>query len=102
MLWESSKLSKLFHLPPIDVCHTDAIDDVANDGEDDIHDCELRRKRDERFLLFPSFFVSSVPLPAALERKVGERGHQHDGGVRDDRLEDVLVPAGDDAKEEAG
>ena len=44
----------------------------------------------------------SAPFGAALERKVGERGHQHDGGVRHDRLEDVLVPAGYDAKEEAG
>ena len=44
----------------------------------------------------------SAPFGAALERKVGERGHQHDRGVRHDRLEDVLVPAGDDAKEEAG
>ena len=44
----------------------------------------------------------SAPFGAALERKVGERGHQDDRGVSHDRLEDVLVPAGDDAKEEAG
>ena len=48
-----------------------------------------------------SFFASSAPLSAALERKVGERGHQHDRGVGHDCLEDVLVPAGDDAKDEA-
>ena len=89
-------------IPPSYVRHTDAIDDVASDGEDDIHDCELGRELDERLLLFSSFFATSAPLCAALERKVGERGHQHDGGVRHDRLEDVLVPAGYDAKEEAG
>ena len=44
----------------------------------------------------------SAPFGAALERKVGERGHQDDRGVRHDRLEDVLVPAGGDAKEEPG
>ena len=62
----------------------------------------LGRELDEKLLLFFSFFASSAPLSAALERKVGERGHQHDGGMRNDRIEDVLVPAGDDAKEEAG
>ena len=35
-------------IPPSDVCHTDAIDDVASDGEDDIHECELGREPDER------------------------------------------------------
>ena len=79
--------------------HTDAIDDVASDGEDDIHDCDFGRKLDKRLLLFSFLFATFV---AALERKVGERGHQDDRGVRHDRLEDVLVPAGGDAKEEAG
>ena len=86
-------------IPPSYVRHIDAIDDVASDGEDDIHDCELGRKLDKRLLLFSFFFATSG---AALERKVGERGHQHDRGVGRDRLEDVLVPAGDDAKEEPG
>ena len=89
-------------IPPSYVRHTDAIDDVASDGEDDVHDCELGRKLDERLLLFSSFFASFAPLGAALERKVGERGHQDDRGVRHDRLEDVLVPAGGDSKEEPG
>ena len=92
------------------MCHADAIDDVANDGEDDVHDCELGGEPDERlcwlsccFLLLSSlFFSSSAPLGAALERKVGERGHQDHGGVRHDGAEHVLVPAGGDAKEEAG
>ena len=84
------------------MCHTDAIDDVASDGEDDVHDCELGRELDERLLFFSFLFASSAPLSAALERKVGERRHQHDRGVGHDCLEDVLVPAGGDAKEEAG
>ena len=62
----------------------------------------LGRELDERLLLFFSFFASSAPLSAALERKVGERGHQHDRGMGHDHLEDVLVPAGGDAKEEPG
>ena len=89
-------------IPPSDVSHADAIPDVANDGEDDVHDCEFERELNERLLPFSSFFSTFAPLSAALERKVGERGHQHDRGVRNDRLEDVLVPAGGDAKEEAG
>ena len=89
-------------IPPSYVRHIDGIDDVASDGEDDIHDCELGRELDERLLLFSSLFASSAPLSATLERKVGERGHQHDRGVRHYRLEDVLVPAGGDAKEEPG
>ena len=83
-------------IPPSDVCHSYAIDDVASDGEDYIHDCELGRECDERLLLFPF-----SPCAAASERKVSECGHQHDGGVGHDRLEDVLVPARDDAKDEA-
>ena len=43
----------------------------------------------------------SAPRGAALERKVGEGGHQYDRGVGNDRLEHVLVPAGGDAKDEA-
>ena len=35
-------------IPPSYVCHTEAIDDVANDGEDDVQDCELWGERDER------------------------------------------------------
>ena len=54
------------------------------------------------FIFFFVSFSTLTPLGAALERKVGERGHQDHGGVRDDRLQDVLVPAGGDAKEEAG
>ena len=93
------------------VCHANAIDDIAKDGEDDIHDCELGGEPDERLCRFSSsfplllvslFIFSSAPFVAALERKVGERGHQDHGGVRDDRLEDVLVPAGGEAKKEAG
>ena len=82
--------------------HTDAINDAASDGEDDVHDCEFERELNERLLHFSSFFATFAPLSAALERKVGERGHQHDRGVGHDRLEDVLVPAGGDAKEEPG
>ena len=88
-------------IPPSYVRHIDAIDDVASDGEDDIHDCELGRELDERLLLFSFLFATSAPCAAAIERKVSECGHQHDGGVGHDRLEDVLVPAGDDSKDEA-
>ena len=94
VVWNSWKI-----IPPSDVRHTDAIDDVASDGEDDVHDCEFGRKLDERLFLFSFLFAT---FGAALESKVGERGHQHDRGVRHDRLEDVLVPAGGDAKEKPG
>ena len=33
---------------------------------------------------------------------MGEGGQEDDGGVGDDRLEDATVPAGDEAKEQAG
>ena len=36
-------------IPPSDVCHADAKDDVANDGDEDIHECELWGECNEGF-----------------------------------------------------
>ena len=91
----------LIAVPSTNELYADAINDVANDGDDDVYECELGGEHDER-LRFYFFFSTSAPLGAALECKVGERGHQYHGGVRNDRLEHVLVPAGGESKEEAG
>ena len=41
--WKSKDI-----IPPTHVCHADAIDDIAKDGEDDIHECEPWGEPDER------------------------------------------------------